>query len=106
MKAPILISVAEDANGYVVTDGRGREHHAIDAARLGPLIVELMADPSLPRAKVEKRNDFVGIVAGLARRVVPQHAELVDAAEPVGHQLTTIAPMIRRVWPSKEDSVE
>ncbi len=95
MNDAILISVARDANGYVVTDSRGRMHHAIDEERLGALMSQLLADDTLPQSRIQKQNGIVGLLAGVARRVMPRHAEIVDAAEPVGHQL---APIVHRRW--------
>ena len=98
MNAAILISVGRDASGFVVTDSRGRTHHAVDEERLGALVTQLLADDTMPQSRIQKQNGVVGLLAGVARRVVPRHAEIVDAAEPVGHQLTALAPIVHRRW--------
>lgn len=90
MSDSIIISVRPDGQGFVVMDGSERTHHASDEAALGKLIANLTRDASLPKVRVEPRDDFVGIVAGLARRLAPTHTELVDAAEPMAHHLTTM----------------
>lgn len=94
MSDAILIKVSVDNGEFIVEDARG-QRHVIDRERLGQLVIDLMLDPTMPRVQPEKRSDIVGIVAAVARRVIPRHSDIVDAAEPVGHQLTALTPIVR-----------
>lgn len=97
MTEPFLVSIQEREDGtFVVTDALSRTHHAADPASLGIILAGLARDSELPRMEVERRNDLVGLVAGVVRRVAPEHRELVDAAEPAAHQVDKIIGAVQR----------
>lgn len=88
----ILLSCCRRADGtFAITDALGREYVAADEVSLGKLVASLTADEDVPRIRVEKRHDIVGMVATAFRRFLPQHREIVDAVEPAAHAVTTRA---------------
>lgn len=78
-------------------DARKRHHAAANEKELWQLLDRLSRDETLPAAKVTESNDLIGIAAGLARRALPKHTDLVDAAEPAAHSLSALGPMIQRL---------
>lgn len=96
MIAFILSFEPDGAGGYYVLDARSQRHHVKDERDLWQLLAQLSTDDDLPRTKVEQHNNVVGVVAGVMRRIVPNHAELVDAAEPLAHQVTAVVPVVEK----------
>ncbi len=90
----ILYFHPSDAGGYIVCDARNRHHAAANEKELWQLLDRLSKDKTLPAAKIAESNDFIGIAAGLARRALPKHVDLVDAAEPAAHSLSALGPVL------------
>jgi len=88
MNDPILLSIRRVDDHYLVTDALERVHSARNEEELGKLIAELLVDEDLPRFRLEKKNDLVTLMARVGRRVLPEHRDLLDVAEPMVHVVT------------------
>lgn len=77
------------SDGYVVIDALEREHHVWGEHALGLLLAKLHDDAELPRSKVDRpQNEVVGLVGRIARRILPEYADLIGSAEPLAHHAT------------------
>lgn len=98
----ILLMFEESEDGFIVHDSARRSHRVTTPDELWALLQTLTADPKLPASKIAASNDTVGIGAGLLRRLLPRHTDLVDAAEPAAHSLAALGPVINRLRTTKQ----
>ncbi len=85
-------------DAYVVIDALEREHHVWGEHALGLLIAKLHDDDQLPRSKVDRpQNEVVGLVGRIARRFMPEYADLIGSAEPLAHHATETLSKLSKI---------
>jgi hypothetical protein len=91
MQALLLKIRIDPRGGFIVTDPHGHEHFVSDEVSLGRRIAALLADPDQPQIIEQSHDHVVGIVASVARRVLPkEHRTLVELTEPLAHHVTDL----------------